>query len=489
MHLNNFYAPQTMNFIKTTILAFLLLGGLCHAQQRDIWSLKQCIEYALDQNLQLRNSDVQVKLSETNLKESRAARLPNLNGSMGYGVNVGRAVDPLTNDFTTTTLQNSSIGVGSSVSLYNGGIIENTIRQSELNLQADKLDLEQAKQNLVLDVTLAYLNILFNEELLHNQEERIEVTRNQLERTAKLVDAGTLARNSLLEIEAQLATDELNIVNARNNLESTHLQLMQLLYLSPTQKFGIERPDLGEPNVNQSIIRLEEIYEAAEKTQPFIRSADLRVRSATLGEKIAQGRKRPSLTLNGNVGSGHSSAARSLIGTEQGFNTIPIFIRQISDDPIAVEFPSSTPIFADSYSYFDQISDNLRGTFSLGMSVPIFNRRQIKSGEERAKLSSIQAQNTAEISRQQLQQQIQQAYLNVNNAASQYRQIKKQLEALQLAFENSEKQFNLGVINSVDYLIAKSNLDQANNDLIRSKFDYIFRSKILDFYQGKPIGF
>ena len=217
--------------LRYVAFTLVLLSQVAYAQQDEIWSLRECIDYALENNLTIKQSQLTLATSEVNLKESRAARLPDLNGSAGLGLNQGRSIDPFTNDFTNSSVTSSNFGLFSSVTLFNGLRTLNTIKQSELDLRASQLDLEQSKQDMVLNVTLAYLNIIFNDELLSSAEAQVAASQKQRDRTSKLVDAGTLAQTSLLEIESQIATEELNVVNARNRLEVSHLTLMQLLQL------------------------------------------------------------------------------------------------------------------------------------------------------------------------------------------------------------------------------------------------------------------
>ncbi len=477
----------------------ILVTGLClqvaYGQQNDIWSLRRCIDYALANNLNIKQAELNLQTSQVDLKEARAARHPNLNANTGGNVNNGRSIDPFSNEFTEVSVTSSNFSVSTSLNLFTGFRTYNSIKRSELDLQANKLDLDQSKQDIILNTTLAYLTIIFNDELLASAEAQVAATKKQRDRTAKLVDAGTLAQSSLLEIESQIATEELNVVNARNQLEVSYLNLMQLLYLDPVQPFGIERPNLENPNLTQPIVQLSELYKAGEISQPLIRAADLRIKSADLNEKVAKGAYYPTLQFSASAATGYSSLTQRgtgefetitsssqvlvqgfpLPGVEQPF---PVVLSQSREIPLT----SRTP-------FADQLSDNRRSGLSLNLSIPIYNRRQTKSAVERARIQKKLAENTALIRRQTLNQNIQQAYVDVKNALATYQQTEAQIESLELTFQNSEKQFNFGVMNSVDFLIAKTNLNRAKFDLIRAKYDYIFRSKILDFYQGKSIGF
>lgn len=486
--------PAMMKTSSLFVAVHLFFLIVAQGQQRDIWSLQQCLDHALEHNLNIRQSELSLKTSQINLEESKAARYPNLNGSMGVSQNRGRSIDPFSNDFTDVTVNSYNMSVSSNVTLFNGLRTLNTIRQNEITLQADRLELEQSKLDISLQIALAYLNILFNDELLASAEAQVEATKSQRDRTAKLVDAGTLAQNSLLEIESQIATEELNVVNARNTLEVAHLNLMQLLMLDPTQPFGIEKPDLDNYEMVESVVGLEQLYESAAKTQPIIRSSELRIQGAEVGEKIARGFYWPTLTFSATALTGYSSATQEATGEfREQMVSDTVLVSGLPLDAIEQPFELTLaqtaliPLRAQT-PFIDQLNNNRRAVFSLSLNIPIYNRRQIRSGVERAEIARQQAETAALIQEQNLNQNIQQAYVDARSALSTYRQTVRQIDALELAFNNSQKQFNLGVINSVDFILAKTNLDRARFDLIRSKYNYIFRTKVLDFYQGKPIG-
>lgn len=462
------------------------------AQQDDIWSLQECIDYALEHNLNVKNAQLGLQTSAINLKEARESRYPNLNGGVGLGLNQGRSIDPFSNDFTDVSVISSNFSLSASVTLFNGLRTHNSIKQSEIDLRANSLDLEQTKLDIQLQIALAYLNILFNEELLASAEAQVAATKVQRERTAKLVEAGTLAQNSLLEIESQIATEELNVVNARNRLEQSHLNLMQLLYLDPAQPFGIEKPDLESIEIAGSLLRLEELYSSAAATQPFIKSNELRIESAQLGEQIARSFYYPTLSFSATALTGYSSVTQQVVGAEERVVSQSVMVSGVpgieGSFPLTISQTTLVPI-TDKTPYFDQLNNNRRAVFNFSLNIPIYNRRQVRSGVERADIARKQAENTALLQRQNLNQNIQQAYLDAQSALATYRQTQKLIEANELTFRNAERQFNLGVINSVDYLIAKTNLDRARYDLIRARYDYFFRTKVLDFYQGKPLRF
>lgn len=456
------------------------------AQDANTWDLQRCIDYALENNLRLKQSSLNRDISEITLTESRSSRYPNLNFNTNYNFNFGRTVDISTNAFRSENNQTMSLGLSSSVNLFSGFQTTNTIKRNELDLLTSELDLKQGELDLILQVAQSYLQILFNAEILESAEVQLSSTTEQRDRTKKLVDAGTLARASLYELESQIATDELMVVNARNQLELSYLTLQQLLTLDLAEPFGIKKPEIDAPKGGILSTQPSEVFQLAVANQPFIRSADLQVESASIDVKIAEGSRYPRLSLSGNFSSFYSNKNRLPVGVQELDVMTPV---RIDDVPAILTTTGFQTEFAPTYSYFDQLLDARGSGITFGLSIPIYNRRSIISSIERAQAGYRNARLNATIQRQVLQQTIEQAYLDVTQAFSTYMATQKQISALELTFENSEKQFNLGMINSVDYLIAKNNLNRAKNDLVRNKFDYLFKTKILDFYQGKPIGF
>jgi outer membrane protein len=473
----------------TLILALLLIGcslpGYAQPAEREIWSLRACLEYAKEHNLALEIAQLSLQNNDLALTRERAARLPNLNGNSNFQTNYGYTINPFTNQFTSQGNQSFNLGLNANMTLYNGGRITKRITQAEVNQRVAASDLKQAEYDLALNLTLAYLDILRNQELVRMAEIQINTTEQQSSRTAKLVQAGVLAQAEALQLTSQLATDQLALVNARNTLETSYLALMQLLQLDFGQKFGIEDIALDAPNDDLGALRVNDIYEQAEQEQPFIQSADLQVRSASLGQDIAKTGLLPSVTAGANVGTGWASGRILQTGTRPDTNQL---VLGLNGQFQSVEIASETPV-TSTYNFGSQIRDNINGSAFISLNVPIYNRYQNTAAIQQAEIQRDQASLQAQQARQQLQRDIQTAYVQARSSLSTFQATETQIEALTLTFNNTEKQFNLGVVNSLDFLIAKNNLQRAQNDLVQAKYNYFFRLKVLDFYRGLPIGF
>ncbi len=444
---------QLILFVACTILAFSGLLG----QNESPWDLQKCLDFGMENNLRLQQSALGVQSAQLGLEQSRNNRLPNLNAGFGVNNNFGFNIDPLTNAFQTNGTQALNGGISSGITLYNGLRLQNLIKQSEIDLQASQKDLDDGQNTLVLNIATAYLQILSDMETLEAAKVQLESTVQQRDRTAKLVRAGTLPQADLLQLESQIATDERSIVSAKNLLQISYLNLQRFLNLPPTQGFSIVKPEIPNPT-ELDLPQVTEIIALAEATQPSVEAADLRVKSAQIGRAVAQSGKLPTVSLNANTGTGYSTGFKNFTTGETQ--------------------PLST-----------QLQRAFGGGVNLNINVPIYNRGQIENNIQQAGIRTENAELDAEIVRQSLQQNIQQAYVDAENAYASYEATRRQINALELTFQNTEKQYNLGLVNSVDYLLAKNNLNRAQFDQVRNKYIFFFRQKVLDFYMGKPITF
>jgi outer membrane protein len=471
-------------FILIIVIQIVLSikGGF--SQSYTNFTLEQCIDQAWSNNLQLQQQKLSVDLAEQNLLQSQASRFPNLNASASHAYNFGRTVDPFTNDFATETVQSNNFSLSSGLNLFSGFQVHNTVKQNRLDLEAGKLDLEASYNDIALMVASAYLQILFNLELLENAVNQAEITRLQVERTTKLVDAGTLPRGSLFTIQAQLASEELQVVNAENQLDLAYLNLKQLLFLPDEAEFSITVPEL-EMNVEEDASNSPmQVYNVAVQEQPQIRSAELRIYSAEKGLAVARGSISPSLSMRGSIGTGYSGASVEITDV-------------IMADPEVIGLTASgEQVFGPTFEYQsrikpfnDQLSDNLNRSVGFFLSIPVFNNYQVKSNISRSRINLENAKLQNQIVREQLFQTIQQAHADATAALKRYTATEKNVMALQESFRYTEQRFNVGMVNSLEYNDAKNRLSTAESELLQSKYEFIFRVKILDFYMGEPLSF
>lgn len=480
--------------MKKGLLA-LALGIAAFAQAQQKYGLQECVNIALKNNLQLQQQQLQVQGSQNNLEQSRWQRYPTLNFNAGQGVQSGRNIDPFSNGFVEQAVNFSNFGLNTGVLLFNGYQLKNTIRQNQLNVQANQKDAESNRNGVTLNVATAYLNVLNNQEQLEFARRQVETTRLQLDRTEKLVKGGALPEINLYDIRSQLANDELAIINAQNNIEIAKLTLKQLMNLPANEVFEIEPINLAAPSATQPYdATLDQVYNASLKYLPDMEAANLRIESSKTGVEIAKGAKMPTISFGGNLSSAFSSAAPNQRFVGDGGTPrvvdVPSTTKYVSYAGIQVPVIERTTIPSGSienFGYFNQLSFNRNASLSLSLRMPIFNGYQVKYRIANAQIQQKNAELQSQIIRNQVRQTVEQAYYNMLNAAKRYEATGKQVESLELSFKAAEARLNAGALNAAEYNISKNNLDRARISLLQAKYDYIFRTKILDFYQNKPL--
>ncbi len=459
--------------------------------QKTQWTLRECLEYAERNNLQVVGSRLDVQANEAQLAQSRAALYPSINGQGTQNFQFGRSADPFTNTFINQQIRTNNFGINASLPLFEGFQNRTLVRVRRAETEASRADVEDVTYDVLLNVTAAYLQILLSEELLAQAQAQADNSREQLTRTERLVQAGSLPDASRLELVSQRATDELGIINAENQLLLAKLNLQQILQLPFRDDFAIVRPELDEPTEG-ALMPAAQVYGLALQTQPQIRAADWRVKAGVLGIKAARGGYYPRLTLNGNLFTGYSSArTRRLQSPGSGGQTNFILI-QTSEGLLPVPsslFESGQTGVAgiESIPFGEQLRDNFSQVVGATLTIPILNGYQIRTNVATASINAQRAQNQAQLVRNNLRQDVEQAHADARAAAKRYGATRQQVDALRENFRVAEQQFNRGAINAVDYALVRNNLIGAESSLAEAKYDYIFKAKVLDFYEGKPL--
>ncbi|NOU60546.1 TolC family protein [Marinifilum caeruleilacunae] len=451
-----------MKKLLLPLIAIAFTFSAANAQEK--WSLEKCINYAKEHNidLQLRKLDAEVQANNTT--QSKFDLLPSLNGSTSYNFSYGRTLRA-DNTYGDINTQSGSLGLSAGVTLFNGFQKYNSIKQNELDLKASLQDVEKAKEDLALNITSSYLNILFNKELLQVAEEKLKVTKLQIKRTEALVEAGTLPKGTLMEQNAQAAREELEVVNSLNNLDLALLDLAQLLDLENPSDFDISIPELPVLNATRSMVDPESVFINALEFRPEMKAARYRLESSEKGLYIAKGQRAPSLSMSGYWGSSYSKDF-----PEYGLdaNGAPVIVRE-------------------EMKLSDQLSNRENKAFGFNLNIPIFNGGQVNRNIANAKINIDRNKLYMENSKNALRKEIQQAHANARAAMNKYFSSETAVSSTEEAFRYTEEKFNLGLVNSVDYNQEKNNLFQAKSNLLQAKYEYIFRTKILDFYNGIEI--
>jgi outer membrane protein len=476
--------------IKLSIILLLFSTGMIHAQEimsEKPYSLKQCIDRALMNNIQLKQTELNTELAKSNLLQSEGNLLPSINAQASHSYNIGRTIDRFTNQFADAQVLSQNFGISADITLFSGLQNINSIKKSRYDYMAARFDTDKMRNDVSLNVATAYLQVLYSMELLEIAKNQVGITTAQVNRTTKLVDAGTAARGALLDIQAQLASEELNVTNAQNQMDIAYLNLAQLLNLPSASGFTIEKPDLGIMNENLLTSSPEQVYASAISTLPEVKSSELKVKSADKNVDISWGGLSPRLVFSASYGTGYSGLSQRLVGMPAFTGYSPSGSVTSGGDTVY------SPVFSDAtyenIPFSDQYRDNVNKTFGFFLTVPIFNKFQTKTAIDRAKIQKMNAELNVESTKLQIQKNVMQAYADANAGLKKYFSSKKAVEATEESFRYTEQKFNVGMLNANDYNDSKNKLIKAQSDLLQAKYEYVFKTKVLDFYQGKPLSF
>jgi len=437
-----------------TITYLLFVALFASLQAQEVWSLEKCINYALDNNIKIKQGVIATGYQQNQLKQTKFSRLPNLTGQVSQNLNFGRS---LTYDNTYKDINSSQtdFGIGTNIPVFQGFYITNNISKLELDLQASIEDLSKAKSDISVNIASTFLEILFAKDLVKVSEDQLSVTNLQIKQITEKVEAGSLARGSLLEIEAQAAGEELNLVNAQNQLKIARLRLTQLLELPSNDAFDVVVPTLPEISAQASIVSAGEVYKSAVLTRPEIKGADLRYQSSQYQLKMAQGALYPTISLYANIYDSYNNKYKDINGADIAFSK--------------------------------QLKNNQRKGVGAQMNIPIFTRFANKIQIDNARLQVLNTELELENTKKLLRSDIETAQTSAIAALNRYNSNQKAVSSMKEAFRYSEEKFGVGLVNAVEYNTAKTKLAKSESDLLQAKYEFIFRTKILDFYRGLPL--
>lgn len=461
---------------------FSLIVFTVFSQTTTKLSLKQCVETALANSLPVLQAGLQAKQNEITWKQSKLDMLPDLNGNINHGINRGRSIDPFTNAFIDQQISFAGYGLSTGVVLFNGLSMQNIIKQNKLSYDASKMDWQQAKDNLTINIILAYLQVLSSEDVLTQSRNQAELSKQQVKRLELLNKEGAIPPSQLSDLKGQYAGDQLGIIAAQNALETAKLNLAQLMNVLYDKNISLERLDAEAFAVKYDETP-DKIYQTAVQQFAQIKAAELRIAGAVKGIKTAKGQLFPTLSFGINANTNYSSAARQDIFTGTNTVTTTDFVTVNGTQYNVMKQASS--FSSSKINYGKQLNNNLFSSYGLTLRVPIFNSFQQRNRIKIAELNLKNNQAMTATAKTQLQQAIEQGYINMNTASERYKVLLEQADAFKESFRAAEIRFNNGVGNSIDYLTAKNNLDRTNINLINARYDFVLRTKLLDYYQGK----
>ncbi len=470
-----------------TIIALFIFLSVSHAlsSQNNVWDLQRCIDYAQKNNITLKQSELNTFINKNNANQSKAVILPTLNAGAQHTYNFGRTIDRYTNTFANTQVLSQNFFISSNVVLWSGLAQYNNIKANEYNYMSSSENYLQQKNDLSLNVATAYINVIFTDELLGVAKAQLNISQLQLDRTEKLADAGTVAKSSVYDIKAQLANDQVSLTNADNNYQIALLNLTQLLNidLDSLKTFSIIKPNIDVLNYELANVSVQNIYEEALKNQHSIKGANYNLLASEKNLNVAKGKVSPTISATGSLGTGTSGLDKNIVSTSlNGFD--PVAATQ--DGSIIVYQPHYDVITAKK-PFADQFKDNVNKSIGFTLSVPLYNGLSTYTGVQNAKINALNAKYSQDLLEQNLYKTIAQAYVNAKASLNKYNSSKAAVEAAEQSFTYSDQKFNVGSISTFDLNTAKTRLQTAQSNLVQAKYDYVFRLKVLDYYQGKPL--
>lgn len=439
-----------MKTIQSSLMISLFLiifSGYSGNAQEKIWTLEECINYALAKNIQVQKAGLSNDRNQLNSGQSVANRLPSVNASVRQNFNWYKGFDSTTGSYGSSNGSNStSYSLNSSVSLYNGQKLSNKIKQAALDLQAGQLYAETVKESVELNILNAYLQVLYAYENVSNAEKQIEATTGQLDLAKERLDLGVISMSDYLQIKSELATEKSTLAGAISQLSISKVTLMQLMELPVDASFEVSSPNLDSLLIQNNQPDAQEIYNLALGIKPQIKNAGLIKESAALDVQIAKADGIPSLSMDAGLSSGYSSLTNS--------------------------------------AYSSQLKDKVNPSVGLSLSIPIFQKKQVKTNVSMATIAVSEAELDEINTKNGLRKEIEQACVDMVSAQSKYAASLEENKATQESYEVATEKFRLGLLNSVDYLFEKINLITSESKLLQSKFNVIFSNKVIDFYKG-----
>jgi outer membrane protein len=471
------------NTVFKLFLVLLLSTQAVFAQK--YYSLEECVTLAFKNNLTIKQRELNLQSSEADKFQSKANLLPTLNASATHNYNIGYAINPVTNSATRdVTFRNNSFGVNSSITLFNGFQNMNAIRQSEATSKATNADLQATKNTIALSVSNAYMSVLMNAEIVSSRQFQIESTTEQLRRQERLFELGGTSKVKLLQLKAQYASEESQLVAAQTQLDQSYLTLWQLLNIAPDPNNKVVAPDSSSMmNIVNESPEADEIYKAFVDKSPDVLAAKQRAEASKYNRYVANGGRSPRLTLSGGINSFYTTQNQQGVGTPA---LVPV---QIGTDANGVPVFTATTRYSGTevVPFSEQFDKNLGKNFGFTLSVPILNGWQVNTNIQKAKISEKSSELTQKQAELDVYKNINQAYLDFKSSQKKYESNRNNFEANREAMDLAETQFSLGGLNTSDFIVTKTQYLQAETSLVQAKYELLFRRKVLDFYLGKPL--
>jgi outer membrane protein len=451
------------------------------------WTLQEAIDFAIKHNISIKQNEINQRLALLTLRQSQYAQIPSLNVSPTYGISKGRSVDPTTNQFVVGSYSFLSTGANSNVLLFGWFQQRNTIARNQLSYEAAKEDLNQLKNDVSLNIATGFLRVLMAREQIVVNEKQVALSLAQLQQTQKFASVGRLPELNVAQLEAQLASDSSALIAALSDYNASILDIKALLNLDFDQAFEAVIPNLPiEERISLQSLSPEYVYSEAIKNIPSVKSNELKLKSAKRSWDAARGGLLPQLSIGGQLGSNWTSTYKQFDGySVNGTSATGTFV-EVGGQQYDVLQPNIIPRYS-SPKMFTQLENNFRQTISATLNIPLFNGWQSQFQVRQAKLN-IQTQELNKYQNElKIKQDVYKAHNDATNAIQKYYAAKRSQEAAQRAYDFAVKRYELGLTNTVEYLSTQNNLYKSEGTLLNSKYDLIFKLKVIDYYLGRQL--
>ncbi|TYA92361.1 TolC family protein [Seonamhaeicola marinus] len=443
------------------------------------YSLNECITIALENNLDLKSTALRANSAKIQHQQAKANMLPSINGSFNLGINDGRSIDPFTNDFINQELTFSNMGLSLNMTVFNGFRLLNNAKQNRLNREASELEKEVAKQDLILNVTLAYLQVLNNKAVLELNKQRYQTTKKQLEVQKDFFENQSGNPADYADILGQIANDETNLLVSKSNLNNAKLSLLRLMNLKDVQNLDTKTELLALEKYKLSAA---DVYLLALENLATFEANELRIKAAKKGVSVAKAQFSPNVSIFSGINTNYSSAAEVFTSTGTTIIETGDFVSLNGQDlPVMTE---QTNFSSDKINYNDQLDNNLNTVIGVAVNVPLFNGFRAKNNVAIEKMRMEESILELERTHLDIKNTIAQVHFDMEAVYNRYQSLQKQVEAYKESYRINEIRFNNGVSNFLNYITSKNNLDNAKVNLANTKYEYLLLTKILNYYKG-----
>lgn len=458
----------------------LLTAFISNAQDKKEWTFEECITYALDHNIDIRQREQGVESADNDKQASVLNFTPSLNLNAGYNWNFGLSIDPVTNVPSSLNRQTGNLSLSSQLVLFDGLRNVNQYKQAQVDYMAAVYNLDAMKNDVAVNVASLYLQVLMNKEVLIVAAEQYSNSARMYEQAQHRYEAGAIAEGDLLQAESQMASDEQRKVVAENNVALSTLQLAQLLQLDDPTGFDIGRPEMDLPLGGVLARSPQEIYTAAREIQPVVQASEMNVESAELQLAQAKGRYYPTLSLTGAVSTNYSDRIPTFTGTQTVVDQIGFWDDNGTSVPVFTSY--TVPVGQDVKAFGDQVNDNLNEFIGFNLNWPIYSRFQVRNQVRFQELQLESAELERERVENQLLQTIQRAHADAQASLKSYDASTKAVDAAELSLQYARIRRDEGAISQFEYENARNNYLSAKSQQLQSKYDYIFKVRVLEFY-------